>query len=116
LLAVYLILRRVSDGAIFTFVASSKGGLGGIGELCKEYGKTMRQRPDQYPVIELDIGSYQHRDRSLGRIKFPIFRIVDWKPRDGGNTPPAMPPKSSPPDKAAAATAKTKSAAQQPQF
>jgi hypothetical protein len=38
----------------------------------------MRERPNDYPVIELGVGSYQHRDKSLGRIKFPIFKPVGW--------------------------------------
>jgi hypothetical protein len=86
----YLILRRVDHDEIFTFVTSSKGGLSAIGELCKGYGKTMRQKPDQSPVIELGVDSYQHRDRSLGRIKFPTFVVVDWVAKDAnGNGSPA---------------------------
>jgi hypothetical protein len=108
----YLIMRRVKDGEIFTFTTSSKGGLGCIGELSKAYGKAMRQQPDKYPVIELDVGSYQHRDRSLGRIKYPVFKIVDWTAKDGGNTPASEPPKSLPPKPAVA----TKPATDQPQF
>ena len=80
----YLILHDAESGEVYTFATASKGGLGAIGELCKAYGKAMRQKPDQYPVIELDVGSYQHRDRSLGRIKFPIFKIVGWIAKDGG--------------------------------
>lgn len=74
----YLILVEQEAGKTFTFTTSSRGGLGAIGELSKSYGKTMRQRPDQFPVIELDVGSYLHSNRSYGRIKFPIFKIVDW--------------------------------------
>jgi hypothetical protein len=113
----YLILHKVDGGEVFTFTTSSKGGLGAIGELAKAYGKTMRQRPGQYPVIELDVGSYQHRDRSLGRIKYPVFKIVDWMAKDSGNSSPATPPKSLPPDKTSAAAPKsTAKPSTQPQF
>jgi hypothetical protein len=74
----YLIVVDQKDKTVFTFTTSSKGGLGAIGELCKAYGKGMRERPNDFPVIELGVGSYQHRDKSLGRIKFPILKPVGW--------------------------------------
>jgi hypothetical protein len=118
----YLILRRVDDGEIFTFATSSKGGLNAIGELAKEYGKKMRQRPNDWPVVKVDVGSYLHRDRTLGRIKFPIFEIVDWVAKDGPDgksTPQSLPrTNDSPPKPAAAAKPATRktSAAAQTQF
>lgn len=118
----YLILHDAKSGEVYTFATASKGGLGCVGELSKEYGKAIRQKPDQYPIVELDVGSYQHRDRSLGRIKFPIFKVVDWVTKDGspgnGSSLVAGPPKTSSPP-AAAATAKPaakKATTTQPQF
>src|SRR5262249_39912233 len=73
-----LVLIEVEGGKTYTFTTSSRGGIGAIGELCSAYGKAMRQQPDRVPVIELDVGSYQHSNRAFGRIKFPIFKIVDW--------------------------------------
>lgn len=74
----YLILKSVDGDELFTFTTSSRGGLNAIGELCKSYGKLMRQKPDEYPVIELGVGSYQHSNKAYGRIKFPTFKIVGW--------------------------------------
>lgn len=74
----YLILKEVDGDELFTFTTSSKGGINAIGELCKTYGKAMRQRPDEYPIIALKTGSYQHSNRAFGRIKFPIFEVVGW--------------------------------------
>jgi hypothetical protein len=62
----------------YTFTTSSKGGMGAIGELCKVYGRHMREHPDQCPVIKLEVGSYNHRDKSLGRIKYPSFPVLRW--------------------------------------
>jgi hypothetical protein len=94
----YLILRRCDDGEIFTFTTSSKGGLGAIGELCKNYGKQMRQRPDEWPIIEIGVDSYLHRDRKRGRIKYPVFTIVGWVAKDdGGDGAPVTPEKPNPP-------------------
>jgi hypothetical protein len=74
----YLILVDQKEKAPFTFTTSSKGGLGAVGELCKHYGKAMRERPNDYPIVELGVGSYQHREKALGRIKFPVFKPVGW--------------------------------------
>jgi len=74
----YLVLVAVDDDELFTFTTASRGGLNAMGELSKAFGKAMRQQPDKYPVIELDVGSYQHSNRAYGRIKYPIFRVVDW--------------------------------------
>ena len=63
---------------LFTFTTSSKGGLSALGELCKTYGKMMRQRPDHIPTVKLGFGSYKPRDPARSRVKFPIFDIVDW--------------------------------------
>ena len=81
----------------------SKGGIGAIGELCKVFGRHMREAPDEDPVIALGVGSYQHRDKQYGRIKFPILEVVDWVDKapfeaaletggpDGGSAPAAAP-------------------------
>jgi hypothetical protein len=78
----YLIMKTPGEDdpedALFTFAISSKGGLGAIGELCKAYGKVMRQRPDEFPIIQLGVGSYAHSNKQYGRIKYPILDIVGW--------------------------------------
>lgn len=80
----YLILKTPGengDDHLFTFTTSSRGGLNAIGELCKAYGKAMRQKPDEFPIISLGVGSYQHSNRSYGRIKFPILAVQGWSPK-----------------------------------
>jgi hypothetical protein len=87
-----LIFASPDDGEVFTFATSSRGGLGAIGELCKAYGQGMRQHPDEWPIVKLDVGSYAHRNKNFGRIKFPIFEVVGWAPKDGQEVPvPASP-------------------------
>src|ERR1017187_1991958 len=75
-----LALMRGNDkvGELYTFTSSSKGGIGAIGRLCVEYGKVMREMPDAWPVITLGVDSYIHPNKSFGRIKFPVFKVVDW--------------------------------------
>jgi hypothetical protein len=73
-----LLLIDQNASAIFTFTTSSKGGIDAIGNLCKSYGREVLMRPGEYPVVALGSGSYQHPNRSYGRIKTPSFAIVGW--------------------------------------
>jgi len=59
-----------------TFSTSSRGGIGALGLLCKEYGKEYRLREGKVPVIELAVDSYKHTD--YGKVYVPKFPIVDW--------------------------------------
>ena len=81
----YLIMKTSGESdpeeGLFTFATSSKGGIGAVGELCKSFGKLMPQRPDEFPVVKLDVGSYAHSNKQFGRIKFPVFEIVAWMPK-----------------------------------
>lgn len=76
----YLILKD-ENGTLYTFVTSSTGGRQAIGELCKVYGKEMRQHPGMCPIIELDAGKYKHSNPRYGWIKFPKFKVTGWVPQ-----------------------------------
>lgn len=76
----YLVLKEPGEnGELFTFTTSSRGGLSAIGDLCKDYGKAMRAKPNDYPVIQLRSDSYVHTQ--YGRIKTPVLTIVGWAPK-----------------------------------
>jgi hypothetical protein len=79
----YIVMKEpgqdTSAEFLYTFATSSKGGLGAIGALCKEYGKEMRRRPDEYPIVKLGGDSYNHRE--YGRTKVPLLTIVGWEPK-----------------------------------
>lgn len=79
----YIVLKEPGQPAteenLYTFATSSKGGLGAIGAVCRDYGKQMRTRPDEYPIIKLGTDSYQHR--VYGRTKVPVLTIVGWEPK-----------------------------------
>jgi len=86
-----IVLALLEDTSeLFTFSVSSKGGLNAIAQLALKYGERLRQKPDEAPVFELQVGSYQHPNRSYGEIRFPILKIIDWiptkdlPPLDGG--------------------------------
>ena len=79
----YLLLKGTEDddSELYTFTTSSKGGLNALGDLCKVYGKAMGMHADEYPVIAIGIDSYDHPNRSFGRIKVPTFKVVGWAPK-----------------------------------
>ena len=62
-----LVLLELELNEFFTFNSSSKGGLGAVGELSKIYGKHIRQKPDEMPIIELDVGRRAGQRTSNGR-------------------------------------------------
>lgn len=66
---------------LYTFVTQSRGGLNAVGSLSKAYGAKIRQQPDVYPVIELGSDHYDHPDKQFGRIKIPVFTVVNWVPK-----------------------------------
>jgi hypothetical protein len=92
-----LVAHDPESGEVFTFATTSNGGRTAVGQLCKDYGRAKRQYPDQYPIIELGADSYQHRDKSIGRVKVPVFKLVGWTDKNGPNgaaLAPTEPPKS----------------------
>ena len=74
----YLVMADPNTRELFTFATSSKGGLSAVGELCKLYGKMMRQQPDKIPLVKLGFGSYKPRDPARSRVKYPTFEVVGW--------------------------------------
>jgi hypothetical protein len=83
-------LARLSTGGVYTFSAPSVGARGAIDKLCQEYVAAMDRHPDEFPIIELQVDSYAHKNKAFGRIKFPVFKIVDWIGKDAVSAAPAQ--------------------------
>jgi hypothetical protein len=75
-----LVLSDPHTRELYTFTTSSRGGLGAIGELSKKYSSHLRVTPDEVPIVALEMGSYRHRDKSFGEIRYPILKPVEWMP------------------------------------
>ena len=41
-------------------------------------GSHIRQHPDELPVVKLQQDSYEHTDRSIGRVKYPELPVMRW--------------------------------------
>lgn len=76
-------LANPETGEQMTFSASSKGGIGAIGNLCKAYGREYKARDGQVPIIELQRDSYKHK--VYGKTYVPLIPIVAWV--DNGSIP-----------------------------
>jgi len=75
----YLPVISVNAETVYTFATSSDGGRRrALAPLCREYGNRIRQCSDELPVIGLEQDSYQHPDRSIGRVKYPLFPVKRW--------------------------------------
>jgi hypothetical protein len=75
----YLPMVSVDTKNVFTFTTSTDGGRRrAVAPLCGEYGHHIRQHPDELPVVNLEQDSYLHSDRSIGRVKYPLFPIIRW--------------------------------------
>jgi hypothetical protein len=58
---------------IYTFSTSTRGGLDAIGKLCKDHAK--KSPKGAYPIVTLQVGSYQHSDKTIGKVKYPAFEV-----------------------------------------
>jgi hypothetical protein len=72
-----LVLITPKSDDVFTFTTNSLGGVRAVADLCDVYDQAVGQNPGCYPLVSLESGSYQHSNRALGRIKFPLFKVVE---------------------------------------
>ena len=76
----YLPMIADDDGEVFTFAASSKGGLEcarqALANLCRAPAPRARRIAGRQPRS----GGYQHPNRAYGYIKTPLFVVTGWAP------------------------------------
>jgi hypothetical protein len=69
------------DGRLFTFTTSSNTGRRSVGNLLRRYDAHRKRHPDTYPIIKLAVGSFQHSDKAIGKVKFPEFEPAGYEPK-----------------------------------
>jgi len=99
-------LADPETGEQMTFSASSKGGIGAIGNLCKAYGKEYRAQGGKVPILELGRDSYKHSE--YGKTYVPVLTISEWVENSSLATAPAEGGDEEETPTAKAAGAKTK--------
>src|SRR5262249_61293716 len=79
-----LLRRRGGAGArLYVFQTSSVTGLRAVASLISECKQMQKKEPTMYPVIELAVGAFEHKDPRVGTVKKPAFKIVGKVSRDG---------------------------------
>jgi hypothetical protein len=84
---VYLVLQRNDTGELFTYVTSSTTRRRAVGNLLRHYDRLRKSHPDEYPVVRLKVGGFQHRDERVGWVDTPVFAVVGRVPRDSAAKP-----------------------------
>jgi hypothetical protein len=74
-------LQNVEMGELFVFNTSSITGRRAVDSLIAACGRMQQTEPDDYPVIKLRIGGFQHRDDRIGWIKTPAFERCGKAPK-----------------------------------
>jgi hypothetical protein len=80
---VLLPLKEVDGDRLFIFQTSSTTGLRAVASLISECKQMSKREPSMYPVIELAVGAFEHKDPRVGMVKKPAFKIVGKASRDG---------------------------------
>jgi hypothetical protein len=79
------------NGEIFTFSASAEGQKRSLRELCAAYAKERQAHPNEWPVVSLDIRTWE--PPTWEPVKFPLFTIVGWTAKQSApEVPPGNPP------------------------
>jgi hypothetical protein len=83
----YVVLQRGDTGELYTYVTSSITGRRAVGNLLRHYNRLQKTHPDQYPVIRLKVGGFQHRDERVGWVKVPVLAVVGRAQKDSAAKP-----------------------------
>jgi hypothetical protein len=87
----YLPLQRGDTGELFTYTTSSVTGRRAIGNLLRHYDRMTRTHPDQYPVVRLKVGGFNHRDDRVGWVNVPVLAIMGQHPKNNAARPDTSP-------------------------
>jgi hypothetical protein len=70
----YLLLEDTESGQLLTYTTASVTGRRSVAALVQSYRRAFGQ--DAYPVIQLRVGGFKHRDPKIGFVPTPILNIV----------------------------------------
>jgi hypothetical protein len=74
-------LQDIETGELMIFNTSSVTGRRAVGALLTLCERMRVREPDQYPVVKLRIGGFNHRDERVGWVKTPAFDVVGRTPK-----------------------------------
>src|SRR5215467_15244766 len=80
--SVKLPLVRWPDGKLFTYSNSSGSGVRAVKRLARGCAAQMRAAPEttmgHVPIVELDVGHWEHSSKAVGKIYFMTLEVCDW--------------------------------------
>jgi len=80
---VLLPLKELDGDRLYIFQTSSVTGLRAVASLISECKQMQKKEPTMYPIVELAIGAFEHKNPMIGTVKKPAFKVVGKTPRDG---------------------------------
>lgn len=80
---VLLPLQDPETGRLYVFQTMSKTGLRAVATLISTCKQMAKRDPDSYPIIELKVSSYKHKDPRVGLVKKPDFKLVGKVAKNG---------------------------------
>jgi hypothetical protein len=84
---VYVVLQNAESGELFTYIANSQTARRSVGHLLRHYTRLQRTHPDEYPVVRLKAGGFQHRDERVGWVATPAFAVVGRRSKESTARP-----------------------------
>ena len=86
-----LVLQDRENFELATFSAMSITGRRAIGILLKHYDRLQKTDPDNYPVVRLKSGGFNHRDPRVGWVSVPVLAVVGRAPKASAAIPDSSP-------------------------
>jgi hypothetical protein len=80
---ILLPLQDVETGELFVFGTTSATGRKAVGNLLTHCQRMSQRDPENYPIVRLDTGGFQHRDERVGFVKTPAFPVIGKAPKSG---------------------------------
>jgi hypothetical protein len=76
---------------LYTFATSSTSGRRAVGNLLRHYERLRKSNPDDYPIVRLKPGGFNHRDPRVGWVATPTFAVVGRAPKASAAKPDSSP-------------------------
>jgi hypothetical protein len=70
-----------TDCEFCTFTTGSKSGISSLHRLLRRHATHVVRHPGDYPLVKLKVDSFMHKDRSIGKVRFPDFEPAGYVDR-----------------------------------
>ena len=77
----YMFNLMDEHGQLYTFSNGSDGTKSALKTLNENYAVVYRHKPDDFPIVTLNKSGYNHKNKQIGWVNTPFFKIVGWANR-----------------------------------